>query len=132
MSELLTVTVWINPDKPKALEGYRNVLTYLTEHPEVTDEDKMTIYLLDLNSRRSNMLVDIYFGLFKIKEVHDIKKSMTKLFAILLDRIAPSSITYTLTEQEEKVTLVLNEAHTNQDTGSQTMTPGKTNYGRSR
>ena len=46
MLELLTVTVWIDPDKPKALEGYRNVLNFLKKHPEVTDEDKMTIYLL--------------------------------------------------------------------------------------
>ena len=97
MSKLFTVTVWINPDKPNTLEGYRNVLTFLKKHPEVTNEEKMimtSIYylLLDLlNSRHSNMLlVDIlYFGLFKIKEVHNIKKSMTKLFAILLDRIAP-------------------------------------------
>ena len=43
MSELLIVTVWNDPDKQKALEGYRNVLTFLTKHPEVTDEDKMTI-----------------------------------------------------------------------------------------
>ena len=69
MSELLTDTIWINPDKPKAMEVYRTVLDFLKKHPELTDEDKMAIYLLDLNSRHSNMLVDIYFGMFKIKEV---------------------------------------------------------------
>ena len=68
------------------------------------------------------MLVDIYFGIFKVKEVQDIKKSMTKLFAILLDRIAPPSVTFTLTEQEEKVTLVLNKAQINKETGSPIMT----------
>ena len=80
------------------------------------------------------MLVDIYFGLFKVKEVHAIKKSMTKLFEILLDRIAPPSVTFTLTEHEEedKVTLVLMESQTNlvlehQETVSQIMTPAQPN-----
>ena len=66
MLELLTVTIWIYPDKPKAMEWYRTVLDFLKKHPELTDEDKMVIYLLDLNIRCSNMLVDIYFGMFKI------------------------------------------------------------------
>ena len=100
MSELFTATVWIDPDKPKAMEGYRTVLDFLKKHPDLTDDDKMAIYLLDLNSRRSNMLVDVYFGMFNIKEVQAIKKSMTELLMILLDQIAPPSITFTLTEKE--------------------------------
>ena len=121
MSELLTVTVWIDPDKPKALDGYRNVLSFLQKHPDVTDEDKMTIYLLDLNSRRTNTLVDIYFGMFKVKEVHAIKNSMTKLLRILLDKIAPTLVTFTLTEQDDEVTLVISEAKVQQE--PQVMTP---------
>ena len=92
VSELLNVTVWIDPDKPKALDGYRDVLKLLKTHPEVTDNDKMTIYLLDLNSRRSNNLVNIYFGLFKVKDISKIKTSMTELFRILLTKIAPPLI----------------------------------------
>ena len=71
------------------------------------------------------MFVDIYFGMFKVKEVHAIKKSMTKHFTILLDRIAPPSVTFTLTEQEDKVTLVIKEAQDNQEARSQIMTPRK-------
>ena len=109
MSELLSVTVWIDPDKPKALEGYRNVLKFLQKHPEVSDDDKMTIYLLEINSRRSNMLVDVYFGVFKVKDIDRIKNSMTDLLRILLDRIAPPTVQFDLTENDDKVTLVLKE-----------------------
>ena len=118
MSELLNVTIWINPDKPKALEGYRDILKLLKTHPEVTDDDKMTIYLLDLNSRRSNNLMDIYFGLFKVSKI---KTSMTELFRILLTKIAPSSIKFTLEEHDEKVTLTMKEVSENsQEEGSPT------------
>ena len=109
MSELLNLTVWIDPDKPKALDGYRDVLKFLKTHPELTDNDKMTIYLLDLNSRRSNNLVNIYFGLFKVKDISKIKTSMTELLRILLHKIAPKTVDFTLTEQEDKVTLVIQE-----------------------
>ena len=113
MLELLNVTVWIDPDKPKALEGYRDVLKILKTHPEVMDDDKMTIYLLDLNSKHSNNLVDIYFGLFKVKDISKIKMSMTELFRILLTKIAPSLIMFTLEEHDEKVTLILTEVSEN-------------------
>ena len=109
MSGLLKVTVWNDPDKPKALEGYRNVLKFLQKHPEVSDDDKMTIYLLDINSRRSSMLVNVYFGVFKVKEVDKIKNSMTDLIRILLDRIAPSTVIFDLTEKDDKVTLVIKD-----------------------
>ena len=122
MSELLKVTVWIDPDKkPKALEGYRDILKLLKTHPEVTDNDKMTIYLLDLNSRCSNNLVDIYFGLFKVKDISKIKMSMTELFRILLTKIAPSSIKFTLEEHDDKVILTMKEVPENsQEEGSPT------------
>ena len=101
MSEILNVTVWINPDTPKALDGYRDVIKFLKTHPEVTDDDKMTIYLLDLNSRCSNNLVNIYFGLFKVKDISKIKTSMTELLRILLNKIAPETVDFTLTEQDD-------------------------------
>ena len=53
------------------------------------------------------MLVNVYFGLFKVKEVDKIKSSMTDLFQILLDRIAPPTVKFDLTENNDKVTLVI-------------------------
>ena len=50
---------------------------------------------------------------------------MTKLFAMLLDWIAPPLVMFTLTEHEDKVTLVIKEAQVNQETRSQIMTPAK-------
>ena len=109
MTELLNVTVWINPDKPKALNGYMDVLKFLKTHPQVTDDDKMTIYLLDLNSRCSNNLVNIYFGLSKMKDTSKIKISMTELLRILVNKIVPKTVDFTLMEQDNKVTLVIQE-----------------------
>ena len=125
MLKLLNVTVWIDPDKPKALDGYRDVLKLLKTHPEVTNDDKMTICLLDLHSRCSNNLVDIYLGLFKVKDISKIKKSMTELLRILLIKIAPTSMKFTLTEHDDEVTLVIQQVqHKDDNPGQGTIVPG--------
>ena len=71
------------------------------------------------------MLVDIYFGMFKIKDVHAIKNSMTKLFRTLLEQIAPPLTTFMLTEHDDKITLVIRDIQENQVPQLQFMTPAK-------
>ena len=83
----------------------------------------MTIYLLDLNSRRSNNLVDIYFGLFKVKGIIKIKTSMTELLRILLTKITPTSMKFTLTEDNDEVTLVIKEAQEDDSPGQGILVP---------
>ena len=56
------------------------------------------------------MLVNVYFGMFKVREVNKIKNSMTELFLIFLDRIAPTSLAFNLREHDDEVTLTITDS----------------------